>query len=149
MAAELFTLNLKSFNFDRETFYKESMNIVVDDIILGIKNRRAITGGDLPQLEKETIELKGHDAPLINKGLFTSNYTYQRNNMWQMNTGKITIRHINKGGDTYRDESGAILQLEGVGKKQKKFYFFGVSKDSEQKIMSLADELITKALKEI
>lgn len=152
-----------SFKIDRKKFYLEAMDIAVDDIIEGITRRKAITGGDLPQLEPETIMRKMHDHQLVDKGLLSDGYTYQRLNQWRLDTGRITIKPLtaatvnksnyrqtraDKGAprDRPRDEVAYDLQMIGVGKKKKKFLFFGISKDAEGKILDLAGELIQKAL---
>lgn len=153
------------FKIDKNKFYGDGLKIIVDDIIEGIIRRKAITGGDLPPLEPETIMRKLHDHQLVDKGLLSDEYTYQRLNQWRMDTGKVTIKPrtaavVNKSNyrqtkaskgaerDMPRDEVGYKLQVTGVMAKGKRKYFrfFGVSKDAERKILDLAGDLIQQAM---
>ncbi len=152
--------------FDKKRFYSEGLEIIVDDIVEGIARRKAVTGGDLPPLEPETIMRKLHDHQLVDKGLLADPYTYQRTNQWRVDTGKVTIKPLTapvtnknnyrnkraKNGterDMPRDEVGYKLQQTGVKSKRgmKYFRFFGISRDAEGKILMLADRLIEEALK--
>lgn len=137
---------MHDLKFDKKRFYSDGMEIIVDDIVEGIAQRRAITGGDLPQLEPETIARKLHDHQLVDKGLLSDPYTYQRLNQWRVDKGIVTVKPRTKGGDLPRNEVAAGLQLLGVGRKRKKFFFFGISKDAVNKIMALAGEIMLEAL---
>lgn len=160
--------DLAGFMFDKQKFYRDGLKMIVDDIIEGIIRRRAITGGELPRLEPETIMRKLHDHQLVDKGLLSDEYTYQRLNQWRMDTGKITIKPVtaaivNKTNyrqtqaaegvarDMPRNQVGYKLQVTGVKSKNgtKYFRFFGVSKDVEIKILDMAGELIQKALERL
>lgn len=148
----------------RKEFYAAAMTAVVRDMIKGIQDRKAITGGAFPALEPETVALKGHDRPLIDKGLLTDEFTYQQVNKFLIDTAEITIkprtRTITKGNkkkgiakveDTPRDQVGVELQINGIDSKHgKKFFrFFGISMDASQEIMTLADTIVQESLEKI
>ena len=144
----------------KKDFYATAMLLIVKDIVTGIKEQHDITGGSFPALEPETIQLKGHDKALINKGLLSDEYTYEQVNDWRNDNGQITIKPISRAltrintkgyknpRDTPRDEVGVKLQIEGVESKSglKLFMFFGVSKDAGEQVTKLMGQIAEEAL---
>jgi len=144
-------------------FYDKAMQWVVQDIVRGILARKGVDGARFPDLEQVTIDLKGHDRPLIDRGLLSDEFTYAKVNEWKRGYGEISIRPLTaakkprgstkraKPGtprDTPRDVVGYALQVDGL-KNGKHFNFFGVSLDSEEKIMALIEVMVEDALAEV
>jgi hypothetical protein len=147
----------KAFDGKKKDFYEAAMLQIVRDIVEGIKAGKDATGAGFPSLEPETITKKGHSQPLIDKGLLSDEFTYQRLNKWRVNSGEVTIkprtrsRPSDRGGkesDAPRDEVGRHLQIDGVDSKRGKKYFrfFGITDDSSKTIMALIDEIVTECL---
>jgi hypothetical protein len=144
-------------------FYDKAMQWVVEDIVRGIIARKGVDGARFPDLEESTIVIKGHDKPLIDRGLLSDVFTYAQVNEHKRGFGQITIRPLTaakkprgstkraKAGtarDKPRDEVGYALQVEGL-KNGKHFNFFGISLDAEEKIMALIEIMVEDALKDI
>lgn len=143
--------DLSKFRWDKETFFGDSLDIIVDDIVEGIARRKAVTGGDLPPLERSTKLRKLHDHQLVDKGLLIDKYTYEQKNQWRQDHGTVSIKPLSIAGDKARNKVGYALQIDGVrygpGKQLiKKFFFFGISKDAEAKIMELLGTIIESAM---
>lgn len=151
-------------NKHKRAFYETAMQLVVADILAGIAQSKAISGGSLPSLEPSTIAAKGHEKPLVDKGKLSDEFTYRRVNMYRADKAEITIKPVTapasrkpkktKSGrnargqaqDTPRDQVAFYLQVEGVGRKKKKFPFFGISQDAGAEIISLVDDIVARAL---
>jgi hypothetical protein len=103
----------------------------------GIENRESIAGGPLPKLERETIERKGDDRPLIETGKLKSGMVAGK-------VGKTTVR-ITIVADRY--DIGKYLQVDGVRSKRgiKKFIFFGINPKMEK----LAVTFLKNKIKEV
>ena len=142
----------------RKEFYEESLKLIVQDIVDGIKAGEDMTGGSFPALEPETVARKGHGRPLIDKRLLSSLGIYRRTNKYTQNHGTVAImpaqaqkRDTVTGKterDTPRNEVGRQLQIDGIDSKSghKHFYFFGISKDAVDTIMGLVDEIVQDSL---
>jgi hypothetical protein len=143
----------------RKQFYEESLKLIVQDIVDGIKAGSDMTGGSFPALEPETVARKGHGRPLIDKGLLSSLGTYARTNKYTQNHGTVNIKPVYAAlkstttgnvaqRDTPRNEVGRELQIDGIDSKSghKKFYFFGISRDAVDTIMGLVDEIVQDSL---
>lgn len=141
----------KAFLLDqRRYFYQAAMDLIVKNIVRGIETRTAIIGGPHPALSPEWIQEKGHDHPLIWKHLLRNENIYNQNNLWQKNTAEITIKPVKSSDkkDTLpRNKVAYILQVAGIG--QKKWRFFGISKDAEKDISVLLDKYIQGALEKL
>lgn len=133
---------------ERKDVYAAALKLVVDDITKGINNGVAVTGGGFPSLEPETIRRKGHSNALIDKGLLRDTWTYEQLNQWRQNYGQITVKDRSRGGDTSRKRVAQFLQMDGIRSKsgQKRFFFFGISRDAERDILMLFDKYILNAL---
>jgi hypothetical protein len=158
--APQFALFAQAMAAKRRNFYETAMKMVVQDIIKGIQERKDIAGARFPPLSPVTIELKGHDQPLVFRGLLSQEYTYEQVNQWRLDRGEITIKPltaaVEKGRrgsprDTPRDEVGYKLQIEGVPSRQghKYFRFFGISREAEEEVTALIDQVVTEALRQI
>jgi hypothetical protein len=145
----------KEMNARRKVFYETAMLLVVADIISGIKKDIDITGGSFPALEPETVLLKGHAKALVDKGLLTDEFTYQKLNKYLIDSAEITVKPVSsksgKKRDTPRNKAGVQLQIDGVDSKSgKKFFnFFGVSKDAADGINALFDVIVQECLEAI
>ena len=97
-------------------------NIIIPDMVMGIDNSNAITGGALPENEPATIKRKGSSRPLIEKGELRSSFYYRVSGK-----NKVIIRI-----STIRDEIGKHLQVDGIRTRHgmKYYRFFGISKDA-------------------
>lgn len=145
-------------------WYIAACNLIIDDIVQGILSGKAVTGGALPQLEQSTIKKKGHDKPLIHRHALSDTSTYSAFYEARNNTGIVRVRPVTKATkttttktgntraqrgsprDTRRDYVAYYLQVEGVGKKGKKFYFFGISKDAEEKMVNSMADIVADAM---
>lgn len=148
------TLNVKDCRAmllsERRYFYQAAMDLIVKNIVRGIESRTAIVGGPHPALSPEWIAEKGHNHPLVWKNLLRNENTYNQDNLWKRNTAEITIKPIKSSDkkDTLpRNKVAYLLQVEGIGNK--KWRFFGVSKDASKDIDVLLDEYIQKALEKL
>lgn len=148
--------SFQKFNFDSARFVKEACAIIKNDIQEGIVDKVQIDGSPMPALAPITIkmksggfgisrgkigkELKGvrdikqrragvavdPSHPLIFTGNLYKNQVVKTNG----NIGTIEV------GST-RKEIAQELQLHGVGKSRKTFYFFGISERAVEKIRAL------------
>jgi len=131
-------------------YYEDIGIVITNDIVYGIRAGRAIDGGGFPALEPETIRIKGHGLPLQHKGLLMNSYTYQTENDWRSDKVSVSVRSVSRG-DTPRNIVARDLQERGIDSKRGKkfFHFFGISKDSEERILKLKTELILNSLRAI
>jgi len=143
----------------RKDFYEESLKLIVQDIVDGIKAGSDMTGGSFPALEPETVQKKGHGRPLIEKGLLSSHGTYARLNKYMQNHGMVDIKPVYAAlkstttgkvaqREMPRNEVAKELQIDGIDSKsgRKYFYFFGISKDAVDTILGLVDEIVQDSL---
>lgn len=150
---------IREWNARRKAFYDLAMTLVVQDITDGISAGVDATGSGFPSLEPETVQRKGHGRPLIDKGLLSAMDTYRRENAYKEDRGYVSIRAAyraeksTKTGkigqrDAPRNEVGYKLQIEGVDSKRgrKYFRFFGITKEAQETILQLVDEIIQNAL---
>lgn len=82
------------FQAKKELFFRAAMSYIVKDVVQGILARKAITGGSFPQLADSTVARKGHDKALVDKGLFSDEYTYDQLNRWREDQGIITVKPV-------------------------------------------------------
>lgn len=102
-------------------------DIIIPDMINRIKQRKAIDGGALPELEQSTIDRKGHNKQLQDTGALLNSFIYNRE-------GKDKVI-ITVGVERY--EIGTYLQSgikSGIGYKAYKF--FGISIFAYRKAMA-------------
>lgn len=152
----------KNFNFDAKKFIDDSLKIINADITQGIVDRVQIDGSAMPSLTLTTIKMKEQNQglgrvraktqsekadytkfdkvqrrsgvavdpehPLIDTGYLVD--PRSRDIKIKDNVGEITIK-------AKRKEIAMDLQINGVGKRRKKFYFFGISKRAVEKIRTL------------
>lgn len=116
---------INRINFPEITLQKDlehiAKNIIIPDIILGIDNGMAITGGSLPENEFGTIKRKGHSRQLIDSGKLRRDFYYRLSGK-----NKVVISI-----ESERKKIGKYLQ-EGIKSKHgiKAYVFFGISKDA-------------------
>ena len=136
---------------NKKKFFQAATELIIADIIRGINSGVDATGSLFPALEPETVKRKGHSKPLIDKGLFRDNWTYQQVHKSRLNTSEITIKARNKGGDATRDRVGGWLQIDGLSTKRgrKRFYFFGITRDAETDVLELYSKFIQEALEKM
>lgn len=123
-------------------YYEDIGIVITNDVVSGIQRGRAINGGGFPALEPETIRMKGHGIPLQHKGLLMNSYTYETINDWRNDKVNVAVRPV-------RSEIAKDLQERGIQSKRGKkyFYFFGISKESEDRIVKLKTEFILNSLR--
>ena len=130
--------------------YYEDVGIeIINGIVRGIRTGVDVTGRGFPALEPETIAIKGHSTPLQHRGLLMNSYTYDAENDWRNDRVKITVRSISYRGDTPRSIVADELQNRGIQSKRGKkyFYFFGISKEAEDRILKLKTDFILNSLR--
>lgn len=149
----------KVWDSRRSKFYKEAMDMIVGDIVVGIDNNKDMaTGSKFPELCPITIAKKGHRRPLINKGFLRSEGTYEQLNKFQNDTGEIRVKpiisyEVQKDGTSIpsktRTEIATILQIDGVDCHiygHRRFLFYGISKDAEKEILKLVGDIVIDSL---
>ena len=149
----------RTWNKRRKGFYDEAMKLVVQDIVDGIERGIDATGHSFPALEPETIARKGHDRPLINRGLLSSEGTYRRKNLYSQDRGEVSIKSVYAAlvssqtgavasSDMPRNKVGVELQIDGIDSKSgtKYFRFFGISRDAQDQILQLVSDIVQESL---
>jgi hypothetical protein len=114
-----------------------AQSIIVPDIVRGIHAGKAIIGGSLPSNEPATIKRKGGSRPLIDTGELVSSIYHKKQGKYKM---VITIR-------SGRLAIGGYLQNDGVGKKRKKYLFFGISKDANKRAINFMKDKIKELIR--
>jgi len=132
-------------------YYEDIGIVIINDVVAGVRLGRDIKGGAFPALEPETIKLKGHGHPLQFRGLLMNSYTYEATNNWKSDNIGVRVRDVSYRGDKPRDQVANDLQVRGIDSKRGKkfFYFFGISKESEDRIVKLQTNLILSSLRAI
>lgn len=132
-------------------YYEDIGIIITNDIVSGIRLGRDIHGNSFPALEPETVKIKGHGMPLQFRGLLMNSYTYETINNWKADKVDVKVRNVSYRGDEPRNIVAMKLQNRGVDSKRGKkyFYFFGISKESEDRIVKLKTAFILASLRAI
>jgi hypothetical protein len=106
-----------------------------------------------PELSPTTVDIKGHEKPLIHRGLLTDSDTYSMDYDTSAARGTIGVKPVSAqtedGPDTPRDQVAYSLQIEGVKYRKNKykfFRFFGISKDAETDINAMIDAVINAVI---
>ena len=112
-------------------------NIIIPDMIKGILASKSIKGGKLPKNEDATIRRKkGRNKSLIDTRELLKSFFFKRRD------NSSVFISIKEG----RKEAGKGLQIDGVGKKKKKYMFFGVSKNANKRAMKFMHNRLRIAL---
>lgn len=137
------TIKLPDLDFTK-AFQEVAKDVICPDMRLGINRGIGVDGVQFPALEPATLERKrgvrlkatksggklstaglaggrGGTQTLVDKGVLRESFEYET-------VGK---NHVRIFVGALRKEVGDILQLKGVGKKKKKFLFFGISQRAE------------------
>lgn len=117
--------------------YEVANSVVVPLLKDLIRTSTAVDGSNFPKLEKSTIKKKGNDKQLIDTGLLLNSFKAYREK-----AGSVIVR-IKSG----RRDVGSILQNEGVGKRKKKFFFFGITDGMEADCMRKMKSILKRVLK--
>lgn len=143
------TIKLPDLDFTK-TFEDVSRLVIIPDIRLGINRGIGVDGQEFPPLEPSTLLQKsgarkralksggklgtaglaggrGGTQTLVNTGLLRESFEYQR----------VATNHVRISISDVRSEIGKFLQIDGVGKKKKKFFFFGISQRAEFQAVAL------------
>ena len=125
------TINLQS------TLEDIAQVIIIPDIIRGIDGSMSVLGGPQEQNEPLTRKRKGFDKPpLIDTGTLRSSFYYKTSGK---NKVIITI-------DNMRKKIAGYLQNDGVGKKNKKYRFFGISQYAYDTSMAYAAKTVKEQI---
>ena len=147
-------IKLPSLDFTK-TFEDIADKIIRPDIRFGINRGIGIDGAPFPPLEPSTIAAKLgarksarktgglKQAGLASSGKQTLVDTGTLRESFEQETIKRNHVRVRIGGD--RAQVGYFLQIAGVGKKKKKFNFFGISQRAEFQAISK----MKQSLKEI
>lgn len=161
----------KNLTIPNLTFQKD-LRIIADQIFIpmmqeNIHKQTSLTGAPFPPLEPETIAKK---QGTVLKRTFTKSGSIRPgalktiakaglgsfSSRTLIETGKLLRSFVSIPRGTSqvlitltpdRKEIGEFLQIEGVGRKKKKFNFFGISKRMELSAMQYMRERIAQALK--
>lgn len=136
--------------------------IILTDIRFGINRSVGVDNQAFPVLEPATIARKagvrqtarksggfakagvsgahGGSQPLVDTGRLSKE---------SMNSFQVERNHIRISIDPSRSQIAYFLQVEGVGKKKKKFNFFGISQRAEFQAISKMKEALKGSLAKI
>ena len=137
------TINLPNLDFT-DTFQEIAKNIICPDMRLGINRGIGVDGNAFPPLEPETVARKsgarkgarkkgltlakaglaggrGGSQTLVDKGVLRESFDYER----------VGRNHVRIFLGSEREKIGKYLQIDGVGRKKKRFLFFGISQRAE------------------
>lgn len=146
-----------NISFDKNSLsFQNDLKFIADRLFIPslqmyINQQTAITGGAYPPLEPETIKRKSGQ---INKRIFTKSGKLRAtasskiskvgltgfSSKTLIDTGKLISSFLSKkvGKSSVviylasdRADIGKYLQVDGVGKQNKRFNFFGISKNME------------------
>ena len=111
--------------------------IIIPIMADNISKGKALDGQVLPALEPATIKRKGHGRPLIETGKLRRSFIAKRKGKYAV---LITLVKDRK-------DIGGYLQIDGVGKKKKKFNFFGVSTVMERLAMQYMEKQLKRRIR--
>lgn len=122
-------------NLDFTSIMKDvASKIIIPDMRFGINRSIGIDNKPFPELEPVTVKQKakrkaprGGTQQLVDTGQLRDAFTHSKR---KRNHVRIRIK-----GE--RSEISKYLQVDGVGKRKKKFNFFGVSQRAELQSISL------------
>lgn len=106
----------------------------LEDSTVNGKARKRTTGGSASSYAKG----KSPDHPLVDEGVLYESFITDKSG------DVITI-----GIGEERNDIAKMLQIDGVGRKKKKFKFFGVTDGMEKDSMSYVTKMIKKWMKEV
>lgn len=133
--------------------------IIIPDMRLGINRSIGIDNQPLPALEPSTIAAKSAARKDAKKtgGLKVAGLAGARGGSQQLvDTGRlrdsfqhevVKTNHVRISLAADRAEIGYYLQAVGVGKKKKKFNFFGISQRAEFQAVSKMKQAVAGVLK--
>lgn len=148
------TIALPDLDFT-QTFQDIAKNIICPDMRLGINRGIGVDGNNFPPLEPGTIARKtgarksarkmgltltkaglaggrGGSQTLVDKGVLRESFDYER----------VGRNHVRIFVASERDKIAKYLQIDGVGRKKKRFLFFGISQRAEfQAITKMREKL--------
>lgn len=167
MVSTKFNMNFPKFNF------QDDLKIVANKIIIpqlaeNMDNQVGVDNRPYPELEPETIARKNGQAlsrVFTKSGNIRSTTTKRIGKTGLMGfssktlfeTGKLFRSFISmtKGKSSVvvtlrndRKDVGQALQIDGVGKKKKKFNFFGISTRMEESAMNYMRKRVKEAIGE-
>lgn len=135
--------------------------VISPDMRLGINRSIGVDNQPFPQLEASTIAQKSGIRKSARKsgGLTGAGLSGARGGSQQLvDTGKlreafqwvkVKTNHVRIMLTGDREKIGYYLQKEGVGKKKKKFNFFGISQRAEFQSISKMKQALNEALKKV
>ena len=142
------TVKLPDLDFTR-TFEEAARDVIIPDMRLGINRGIGVDGQQFPPLEPSTIARKtgarkkarrgggtlkaaglaggrGGSQTLVDQGVLREAFEYER----------VGVNHVRIFIGALRAEIGKFLQVDGVGRKRKKFNFFGISQRAEFQVIA-------------
>lgn len=133
-----------NFDFTSE-LQSIARKVIIPLIKAGIETGTDIFGKRFPELEESTRKSKqrrgaDHRALIDTTELYNS-FTYR------VKGRNRVLVFIKPSGTPARNEVAKYLQIEGVGRKKKKFHFFGVTDGMERDALVLMYKRLTRLLK--
>ncbi len=130
-----------NIKFPKLTFQNDLVyvaeRIIIPIMVDNINKSKALDGTALPDLSEKTIKRKGHAKPLIDTRKLIQSFIFKKKGKHGV---LITIKKERKN-------IGEYLQIDGVGKKKKRFNFFGISTAMERAAMRYMEKRIKKAVR--
>jgi hypothetical protein len=131
-----------NFNMPKLDF-SDDLLLIADRIIVpnmqqGIHNGQQIDTSPFPPLEHSTLKYKKGPKTLIETGTLLGSFVTKK-----QGKGSVLIT-LNAS----RKDIGKYLQIDGVGKKRKKFNFFGISNYAEDQAMKYMRKRVKDAIRE-
>lgn len=153
-ATSTMRIKLPELDFTK-TFEECASKLIIPDMRYGINNNKGIDNQPFPPLEPSTIAAKTgarkaarKTGGLTKAGLAGSKTLVDTGALRESFTSKkIARNHIRINISEDREKIGYYLQVDGVGKKNKKFNFFGLSQRAELHCISKMKQALTNILR--
>ena len=167
MVSTKFNMNFPKFSF-QEDLKEVAKTIIIPQLAQGMDEQLSVNGSPYPALEPATMAKKRGDIlkrTFTKKGNIRSGVHKTIGSVGLMGmsaktlfeTGKLyrSFIYSTKGKlsvvvkiNSERNEVGKALQIDGVGKKHKRFNFFGISSRMEESAMNLMAKKVKEAIGE-
>ena len=130
------TLNFPKLQFQSDLLHI-GQKIFIPFMVKFLDDGKHLSGNAYPELEPQTLSSKKGPRTLVETGKLRKSFRAKT-------VGKDAVRVDLL---PQRSEIGKHLQIEGVGKKKKKFLFFGINKEMEKRAIDFMKLKIRRAVK--